>query len=287
MKRTLEKMNDSFKNTRSSYQPVFSTETCMPRIKGRIVPREDETVESLPYSNLCVLQKKHGYRFSLDAYLLAAFVVETPGIHVLEIGSGSGVVSMLLAAVKGLVVTGVEIQEDLVEMSKRSVEHSGLSDRIQIVCSDIRDYLGPKVEVVVTNPPFRPLATGRINPNTEKAIARHEFSLDLDGVLRKSYEILKPGGRFYIVYPAWRMPDLIYSMRSHRLEPKCIRCVHSSISSNAEICLVIGLRDGGRECFIERPLFVYAEDGSYHEEIRAMFKSLSLQKNPLTSRRDT
>jgi tRNA1Val (adenine37-N6)-methyltransferase len=256
-------------------------------MKGNIEPREDETVDSLSCAKLRILQKKYGYRYSLDAYLLAAFVEESPGTHILEIGSGSGVISILLAAVKGLKVTGVEIQENLAEMSRRSVEYCGLSDSVQIVCSDIREILGPRVEVVVTNPPFRPLATGRINPSREKALARHELALDLEGLLRKAYELLIPGGRFYIVYPAWRIPDLICSMRVHRLEPKCVRSVHPSLGTNAQICLVCGLREGGRECSIERPLYVYAEDGSYHEEIKAMFQCLSFQKKPLTSRRDT
>lgn len=259
----------------------------MHRITDDFEPREDETLDTLTCGNLSILQKRKGYRYSLDAYLLAAFVEEKPGTRVLEIGSGSGVVSILLAAMKGLAVTGVEIQRGLAEMSMRSVQRAGLADQVNIKCCDIRDYSGRKVEAIVTNPPYRPLDTGRINPDSEKAIARHELALDLEGVLQKAHEMLVPGGRFYIVYPAWRLPDLLCSMRSRHIEPKHVQCVHTSAGSSAEICLVRGLRDGGKECSVGRPIFVYTEEGTYHKEVAEVFRSLSLHKKPLTSRRDT
>jgi tRNA1Val (adenine37-N6)-methyltransferase len=259
----------------------------MEMTKDDIEPRQDETRDTLTCGNLSIFQKIKGYRYSIDAYLIAAFVEEIAGTTILEIGSGSGVVSILLASMKGLHMTGVEIQKGLAEMSVRSVEMAGLSDKVRIVNCDIQVYSGPRVEVVVTNPPFRALDTGKINPNPEKAIARHELSLDLEGLLRKTHELLMPGGRFYIVYPAWRMPDLISSMRANRLEPKRVQYVHSTVISPAEICLVSGLRDGGKECTIERPLIVHGEGSTYHEDMEAVFRCLSIQKKPLTSRRDT
>jgi tRNA1Val (adenine37-N6)-methyltransferase len=256
-------------------------------MKGDIQPKEDETVDSLSCGSLSIFQKRKGYRYSLDSYLLAAFVEEEAGTDILDIGSGSGVVSILLASIKGLKVTGVEIQESLAEMSVRSVKMAGLSDKIQIKCCDIKNYSGSKVDVILTNPPFRPVDTGRINPGREKAIARHELSLDLDSLLVKTYELLKPGGRFYIVYPSWRMPDLISSLRTHNLEPKRMRFVHTSLGSNSEICLVSAIKDGGKECVIERPLLVYSEGKTYHEDMECIFRCLSFEKKPLTSRRDT
>jgi len=256
-------------------------------LKGDIKPREDETVDSLPCGNLLILQKKNGYRYSIDSYLLAAFVEEIPGTEALEIGSGSGVVSILTAAAKDLNVTGVEIQEEMADMSVRSVMMAGLSDKVRIVCCDIKNYPGPKVDVVLTNPPFRPLDTGRVNPIREKAVARHELSLNLDTLIRKAYKLVKQGGRFYIVDPSWGMADLISSLRAHHLEPKRIRCVHTSIDRNAEICLVCAVKEGGKECIVERPLFIYSEDKIYHEEIKNMFQSLCFEKKTLTSRCDT
>jgi tRNA1Val (adenine37-N6)-methyltransferase len=251
-------------------------------MKGKCEPNKDESLDLLSCCNLSILQKKKGYRYSLDSYLLGAFVDESPGTEILEIGSGSGVVSILLSAVKGLRVTGIEIQEDLAQMSKRSIEYSGLSDKVKITCCDIKDYSGAKVDAVVTNPPYRPLSTGRINPDRSKAIARHEISLDLDVLLKKAYGLLRPLGRLYIVYPAWRIPDLLCTMRDRRIEPKRMKCVYTSPIRTCEICLICGVKGGGREFTIESPLIVYNQDNSYHPDMEMIFQCLNLPKKPLT-----
>ncbi|HQI02358.1 MAG TPA: methyltransferase [Deltaproteobacteria bacterium] len=240
---------------------------------------DDETLDALTCGNLFVLQKKQGYRYSLDAYLLAAFVEESPGARVLDIGSGSGVISLLLAAMKGLFVTGIEIQEPIAEMARRSVQFAGLQERIEIVSADIREYSGPAVDAVVSNPPYRPVWTGRINCDQGKAIARHEISLDLDTLLACSSRLLKPGGRFYLVYPVWRLTDLIAAMRSHRIEPKRIMFVHSTTHSPAEMCLVCGTRDGGKELCVKSPFFVFAHEGIYTQEMEGVFRELRLPKS--------
>lgn len=237
-----------------------------------------ETMERLSCGELNIIQKKDGYRFSLDAYLLAAFVEERPGSRVLDIGSGSGVISIMLAAIKKLDVTGVEIQEDMAEMSRRSVELAGLSEKVAIICRDIKDYHGQLFDAVVTNPPYRPVATGRINPHSNKAVSRHEILLDLDTLIRCSYELLGPAGRFYIVFPAWRLPDLISSMRSGSIEPKKMVLVCSDMDSGPEICLVSGLKDGGRELRIEKPFIVHSDRGSYTQEMEEVFTGLTLPK---------
>jgi tRNA1Val (adenine37-N6)-methyltransferase len=251
-------------------------------MKDRFLPGEDETLDSLSCGNLSILQKKKGYRYSLDAYLLGAFVEETPGTAGIEIGSGSGVVSILLAAMKGLIMAGVEIQQDLAEMSMRSVEKAGLQDRVTITCCDIRDFTRPKADVIVVNPPYRPLKAGRINPVSQKAIARHEISLDLDTLLKRSHDLLNPSGRFYIVYPSWRLPDLFASMRARMIEPKRMRCVYTAVNRPSEICLVCGIHGGGKELSLESPLIIFNEDGSYHRTMEAVFQGLSFTKKALT-----
>jgi len=251
----------------------------MPCVRGIIRPREDETLDSLACGGLQVLQKKQGYRYSLDAYLLASFVDETPGTEMIDIGSGSGVISILLAAVKGLRMTGVEIQEDMAEMSTRSVMLASLQDRVMIVCADIRAYRGPRFDAVVTNPPYRPVSSGRVNHDQGRAVAWHEISLDLDTLLECSYDLLNPGGRFYLVYPAWRLPDLIASMRSNRIEPKKVMFVHSTPSSSAEISLVCGLKGGGKELHVLRPFFIFARQGVYTSEMERIFSALMLPKS--------
>lgn len=251
-------------------------------MRERFIAGRDETLDRLSCGSLSIFQKKKGYRYSLDAYLLGAFVEEDPGTRVIEIGSGSGVVSILLAAMKGLIVTGVEIQEDLAEMSRRSVELAGLDDRITVIRSDIRDYQGPRVDAVVTNPPYRPLTTGRVNPHEEKAVARHEISLDLDTLTKRTRELLKPAGRFYIVYPSRRLPDLLCAMRVSGLEPKRMCCAYTAPHRTAELCLVCGTSGGGKEMVMERPLFIFNEDGSYHSTMEPVFQDLSFSKKALT-----
>lgn len=242
-------------------------------------PKEDETVDALACGNLSVFQKKKGYRFSVDSYLLAAFVEEEPGTDLLDIGSGSGVVSLLLASVKHLRMTGIEIQEELAEMSRRSVEKAGLSDRICIRCCNVKSYKERRFEAILANPPFRPKNSGRINPHSEKAIARHELELDLDTLLEKTCQLLNPGGRFYIVYPSWRLPDLISSLREHRLEPKRLRFVHTTVETHSEICLVNAIKNGGKECSVERPILVYSRDKIYHKDMESIFRSLCFDKS--------
>jgi len=238
-----------------------------------------ETLEMLSCGDLPIIQSKNGYRFSLDAYLLAAFAEEKPGTRVLDIGSGSGVISVLLAAIKGLCVTGVEVQEDMVEMSLRSIHLAGLDDRIEIVRSDIKEYDQHRFDAIVTNPPYRPLATGRINPEKNKALARHEILLDLDTLMKRSYELLGPSGRFYIVYPSRRLPDLVTSMRFYKIEPKRMIFVYSDMNSGPEICLVSGVKDGGQELRIERPFVIYSQHGVYTQEMQDVFTKLSLAKS--------
>ena len=254
-------------NTSSTYQMAHN------------IMQPGETLEVLSCGDLSIIQKKSGYRFSVDAYLLAAFVEEKPGIRVLDIGSGSGVISILLAAIKGLCATGVEVQEDMAEMSQRSVHLSGLDNRVRIVCTDIKHYDEQRFDAIVTNPPYRPVATGRINPEKNKALSRHEILLDLDTLMERSYELLKPSGRFYIVYPAWRLPDLIVSMRSFNIEPKRMIVVYSDMNSGPEICLVSGIKDGGRELRIERPFVIYSQQGVYSWEMHDVFTKLSLPKS--------
>jgi tRNA1Val (adenine37-N6)-methyltransferase len=256
--------------------PVKST---MVDMKNVLDQKDDETLDSLKCGNLFVLQKKQGYRYSLDAYLLAAFVDESPGTKVLDIGSGSGVISLLLAAMKGLSMTGIEIQESMAEMARRSVIYAGLHGRIEIIWSDIRNYGGPPVDVVVSNPPYRPALTGRLNSDQGKAIARHEIRLDLETLLTCSSMLLKPGGRFYLIYPAWRLPDMITTMRSNRIEPKRLMFVHSTINSPAEICIVCGTKDGGKELSVLQPFFVFAHEGVYTPEMDDVFRELSLPKS--------
>jgi len=248
-------------------------------MRGDFKPNPDETLDGLACGDLYVLQKKKGYRFSVDAYLLAAFVDVPPGTKVLEIGAGSGVISILLAGIKGLTVTGVEVQNEMATMSRRSVMLNGLEDQIKIIETDITAFKGKGFDAVVANPPYRPVFTGRIPPDTNKAIAKHEVLLDLDALLKQSYTALNPTGHFYIIYPVWRMGDLICSMRAHKIEPKKILAVYSRNTEYAELCLAKGIKDGGKELFFGPPFSIYGKTNKYTKKMEHVFKNLSISEN--------
>lgn len=239
--------------------------------------QDGETLEGLACGDLVVIQKRNGYRFSLDAYLLAAFVDEEPGTRILEIGSGSGVVSILLAGIKQLRMTGIEVQAEVAEMSRRAVSVNGLCASIEIMTGDIREYAGEKVAAVIANPPYRPVRTGRVNPDREKAIARHELLLDLDSLLAGAARNLVKGGRFYCIYPAWRLADIVSAMRGARIEPKRLVMVYAAPHEPAELCLLMGTKAGGKELKVMAPFFVRTVQGEYSPAMVRIFETLSME----------
>ncbi len=237
-----------------------------------------ENLAELGCAGIRVWQPTHGYRFSLDAYLLAAFVDEAPATEVFEVGYGSGVIALLLAAVKGLRVSGVEIQPRMVELARRSVALNGLEHAVELAQGDFREYRGGPHAAVVVNPPYRPLATGRLNPDESIAQSRHEISLSLEQLAAGAARCLRPGGRFYCIYPAWRLVDLMAQLRAVGLEPKRLRIVHSRADGPGRLCLVAAARGGGCELKLEPPLVIYGADGQYSDEARAIFAGLGQQK---------
>src|SRR5512147_528547 len=178
---------------------------------------DDETVESLFGGRLRILQKKKGYRYTIDSVLLAHFVEPKKGERILELGAGSGVISLLLAFRNpGVRVTGLELQAELADMAKRSISMNGLEGRVDIIPGDVRsapDLLGARSQdVVVFNPPYRKMGSGKLNPGKEKALARHELAGSIADFLRAASYALEPGGRVCLIYPCSRMVEAIHRM---------------------------------------------------------------------------
>ena len=236
-----------------------------------------ETLTELGACGLKVWQPLNGYRFSLDAYLLADFVDEEPETDLFEVGYGSGVIAILLAA-RGLSVSGIEIQPQMAKLASRSVALNGLSVSCRLSQGDFREYCGGPHDVIVSNPPYRPLETGRINPDSARAQSRHELSLRLNELELGLKRNLKTGGRFYCIYPAWRLVDLLAALRENGIEPKNLRMVHSSPDSSAQLCLLRAIKGGGRELSIDKPLFVYKAAQQYSDEVASVFAGLGQQK---------
>lgn len=240
--------------------------------KADRLQRDDETIDEFFHGRLRVLQKEKGYRFSIDSLLLADFVTLKRGERVVDLGTGSGIVALILAlSCPEVRIAEVEIQGDLADMAARSVVLNRMEERITVHTGDvkkIRKLFEPQsFDVAVFNPPYRRLNSGRINPNGERAIARHEVKGTIDDFLASARYLLKDGGRASVIYPTVRGVQLIASMRGNGIEPKRLRIVHSNGTSGGVFILAEGVKGAGEEVQIMPPLFIYREDGRYSPEI--------------------
>jgi len=249
-----------------------------------------ETIDQILGGKLKIIQKEKGYRFSIDALLLAHFVRLKKKDHLLELGTGSGVISLILARRWCCErVVGAEIQEDLHEMALRNVVLNGLAHQVSIIPCDVRRieaFLEAKsFDAVVINPPYRKMSSGRINPDDQKAMARHEIGGTLGDFLKAAVYVLKERGRLFIIYPAARVVELFTRMRMFRLEPKRVRVVHSYEDSEGEFLLAEG-RKGGREALkVLPPLFIYDQMKGYSRAMTDMFIDLAARACVPTDRR--
>jgi tRNA1Val (adenine37-N6)-methyltransferase len=245
-----------------------------PKSERAIPP--DETCEPFGQGRLWVFQKKQGYRFSLDAALLAGLTDLRAGERVADLGTGCGIVSLILACrFPQVLLVGVESQPTLAALAERNVLENGLSGRIAILAEQMqnldRHFPRESFAVVVSNPPYRPLGSGRLNPVAERAIARHELQGSLELVARTADYLLPAGGRLALIYPAWRLVHLCCLLRSHRLEPKSLRLIHSLPGEEARLVWVEARKNSREELKILPPLMVYENQGRYSAEMEALF----------------
>jgi tRNA1Val (adenine37-N6)-methyltransferase len=242
----------------------------------------DETYDTLFGGKIKLLQEKDGYRFSIDAILLAGFIRLRKGERVIDLGTGVGVIPLILGK-RGdgtEQIVGVEIQEKLAELAKRNVLINGLEGCITIYHGDIRgvdDSFPPSsFDVVVTNPPYYRLTTGRINPCSQKAIARHEVACTIDDVLGATHYLLKEGGRIFLIFPAQRAITLFGRLRSASLEPKTLRWVYSREGEDAKFILTEAYKGGGEGVEVLPPLFIYAHNGEYTPEVATLYSDATM-----------
>lgn len=242
--------------------------------------REGETLDELLGRRVKILQKEKGYRFSVDALLLAHFVRVKKGDLIVDLGTGSGVIAISVAQRRecGYVIA-VDIQEELVDMASRSVMLNNLEKKVDIRHGDIREietlFRPRSFDVSIFNPPYRKANSGKLNLDAEKSVARHEIKGTMHDFLKASVYVLKKSGRAYIIYPATRMVELLSSMRTAGLEPKRMRIVHSSDVSRGEFVLVEGIKNGREELEVLPPLIIYSEDGRYTEAMNSVFREIS------------
>lgn len=243
----------------------------------------NETLDSLSIGNLQFLQAENGYRYSLDPILLARFVKIGKGDRVVDLGTGAGILPLLLARLSDAAeLTGIERQPELAARAGRNVELNSLQDRVRILRADIRnirDMLPAGcVDLVVSNPPYRQLDSGRIAPNDERAAARHELSGGLTDFVSAASWVLKGGGSFAVIYLAERLPELLGRMVAAGIEPKRLRMVHPRQGQAAKMVLLEGRKGGRPGLLVEPPLYIY-ENGvvarNYTEEVLRMYEDRS------------
>jgi tRNA1Val (adenine37-N6)-methyltransferase len=227
---------------------------------------------------LSVVQSRSGYRFSIDAILLASALEPKTGQTVVDLGTGCGIIPLILAyRYPDIRLYGVEMQTALVELARTNSAQNRMTDRVHIVPADIRRLTtgqvdGP-VDLVVCNPPYHRVQSGRLNPNPQRAIARHEIHLNLEQLLSSVRRILRTGGRFATIYPAERIVDLFYWMRRVGIEPKQMRAVHSRRTDGARRILAQGVMRGNPGVTVHPPLVIYTADGKYTNEVQQMMEA--------------
>jgi len=239
------------------------------------VHHSSETFDALFDGRLTLYQSRAGYRFSLDALLLAYFVAVKPTDRIIDLGTGNGVLPLVLASLHSSVtVTGVELQPAMIERARRNIDLNGLTARIQILRGDVRNYeqiaSGPSFDVAVSNPPYRKPSSGRLSVNDERQIARHEMQGGLSDFLRAAVFLLRGKGRLALVYPAVRCADVLTAMRQARLEPKRLRMVHSFAGAPASLVLVEGVKGGRSGMDVLAPLVIYHRGKQYSAEVAVM-----------------
>lgn len=238
--------------------------------------KEKERIDDLQRNGYRIIQNKDKFCFGMDAVLLSGFTRVNPGEQVMDLGTGTGIIPILLEAkYEGEHYTGLEIQEEMAEMASRSVKLNGLEKKIEIVRGDIckaRELFGLAVfDVVTCNPPYMNDAHGLKNPHLPKAIARHEVLCTLEDVVREGAGILKPGGHFFMVHRPHRLIEIISMMVKYKLEPKRMKMVHPFVDKDANMVLIEAVRGGKSMIKVEPPLVVYRDVGVYTDEIYELY----------------
>lgn len=234
--------------------------------------KENERIDDLQRNNYRIIQDSKRFCFGMDAVLLSGFVRVKDGERVLDLGTGTGIIPILLEAKTNAAhLTGLEIQEDSADMARRSVILNHLEEKIEIVTGDIKEAVSlfgaASFDVVTCNPPYMTENHGLTNPEAPKAIARHELLCTLEDVISQAAALLRPGGSFFMVHRPFRLVDIMVLMRRYKLEPKRMRMVYPFVDKEPNMVLIEANRGGRPRMTVEKPLVVYREPDQYTDEI--------------------
>lgn len=238
--------------------------------------KPNERIDDLQRNNYRIIQDPERFCFGMDAVLLSGFAKAKEGDHVIDLGTGTGIIPILMEAkTKASNLVGLEIQPESADMAQRSVELNHLEKKIRIVTGDIREassiFGAATFDVVTSNPPYMTEHHGIMNEKSPKAIARHELLCTLEDVISQAAKLLRPGGSFYMVHRPFRLVDIMVLMREYHLEPKRMKLVYPYIDKDPNMVLIEGLRGGRPRMTVEKPLIVYKEPGVYTDEIYEIY----------------
>lgn len=239
---------------------------------GKVIERIDD----LHRNGYVIIQDPEKFCFGVDAVLLSDFAKVKKNEVALDLGTGTGIIPILLAAkTNAKKIIGLEIQSECVEMARRSVAMNNLQERISIDEGDIKNlaelYKPSSINVITTNPPYIHKSGGILNEYTPKAIARHELLCTLDDIISGASKLLTFGGRFYMIHRPYRLVDIFVTMRTYNIEPKVIRFVHPFAYKDPTMILVEGVRSGNSELKVMPPLIIYESQGVYTEEVHRIY----------------
>lgn len=239
--------------------------------------KEGERLDDLGRKGYQIIQNPNSFCFGIDAVLLTGFARVKDGAKVLDLGTGTGIIPILLEAkTEASHLTGLEIQEESADMARRSVAFNQLEEKIDIVVGDIKEasalFEKGSFDVITSNPPYMIGSHGLTGENDKKTIARHEVLCTFDDIAREASLLLKPGGTFYLVHRPFRLVELFGTMTKYHLEPKRMKMVHPFVDKEPNMVLIEAKKGGKSRIEIESPLIVYKSPGQYTDEIYDIYK---------------
>ncbi|RPH47766.1 MAG: tRNA1(Val) (adenine(37)-N6)-methyltransferase [Desulfobacteraceae bacterium] len=239
---------------------------------------ESLTSDTFFNGKILIKQNRNGYRFSIDSILLASHVDTHPGDRVIDMGTGCGIIALILAYRNPEIkVYGIEVQKSLSVLASLNVKNNNMEDRIEIICADIKDSkkgaISGAADIVVCNPPYRRAKSGRVNQDNQRAFARHEIKITLPDVFESAGALMRVSGKFIMIYPSERTADIIMHMRLSGIEPKYFRFIYSKKNAESKLVIVKGVKGGRPGATVDTPLIIYNDDGTYSNEVGRMFIS--------------
>lgn len=243
--------------------------------------KENERIDDLQLKGLKIIQNPEGFCFGIDAVLVSNFAKIKKNGVVVDLGTGTGIIPLLVAGKSSArKIYGVEVQDDVADMARRSVQLNDLTDRIEIVHDNLKvihEHLEKGcADVVISNPPYMPAGGAIVNSGSYKAISRHEVLCTLEDVISTASGLLKEKGGFYMVHRPSRLVDIITLCRKYKMEPKTIRLVHPKEGKEPNILLIKCVKSGNPELRFMPPLYVYQENGDYTEEIYSIYNQVNI-----------